>query len=119
MSGLQRATFHLLQKLDIHMLTYVGDILRVTRGKPGIEALGVVLLLLVALGVPFLWGKCCGGTEADWAGYHLDLHEPYWHQPKARKVVTLLVPECAPRESCKTGRHAVGAWSHAFCLCSP
>lgn len=35
----------------------------------------MILLFLVALGVPFSWGKCQGGLVAGWVGYQVDLKQ--------------------------------------------
>ena len=73
MSGVQRAVFHLLGQQKVFMLTYVDDILWLVSGKPAMDAIAVVLLFLVALGMPLSWRKCEGGVKVDWVGYHLDL----------------------------------------------
>ena len=44
MSGVQRATMHLLGQKLLFMLTYVDDILWLAKGKEAKEAIAVVLL---------------------------------------------------------------------------
>eukprot|EP00974_Lingulodinium_polyedra_P114181 11054769-Lingulodinium_polyedra.AAC.1 len=37
--------------------------------------MGMIILILVSLGVPFRWDKFRGGTSFSWVGYWVDLHE--------------------------------------------
>ena len=56
-------------------MTYVDDILLMARGREAAEALAVALLFMAAMGLPFSWKKCHGGTCTDWVGYHLDIQK--------------------------------------------
>ena len=64
---------HLLGQKLVFVLTYVDDILWLAKGKEAKEAIAVVLLFLVAIGVPFSCSKCKGGLSTDWVGYNVDL----------------------------------------------
>lgn len=73
MAGLQRAARYLMGRKRQFMLTYVDDILWLAKGKDAKEAIAVILLFLVAVGLPFSWDKCKGGLSTVWVGYSIDL----------------------------------------------
>ena len=62
-------------RVPIDILLYVDDHIMLTSSKAGIVLSGMLIYFLVALGVPWRWDKCRGGTEVDWIGYWADL----WH----------------------------------------
>ena len=57
----------------LEILLYVDDHITLACDKAGIVLSGALLYFLVALGVPWRWDKCRGGTQVDWIGYWLDL----------------------------------------------
>ena len=60
---------------DQDMLLYSDDFLITAGRKEEIIDLAGVLLLWVALGVPWKWRKFRGGFEAEWIGYHVDFSD--------------------------------------------
>ena len=54
------------------MLLYSDDFLMTAGTQSEMMDLAVVLLLWVALGVPWKWKKFRGGFKAEWIGYHVD-----------------------------------------------
>jgi hypothetical protein len=59
----------------MEFLLYVDDWLILATGKEEIILAGAILHLLSALGVPWRWDKCRGGTQVEWIGYWADLWE--------------------------------------------
>ena len=57
---------------DQDMLLYSDDFLMTAGRKREMVDLAGVLLLWVALGVPWKWKKFRGGFEAEWIGYQID-----------------------------------------------
>jgi hypothetical protein len=57
----------------LDVLLYVDDLLILAGDKAGIIFAGVLIYFLMALGVPFRWDKCRGGTQVEWIGYWADL----------------------------------------------
>lgn len=75
MSGLQRATFYLLGRAEVFLLTYVDDLLWIVRGSAAMDSTAVALFFLVMVGLPMSWRKCKGGISVDWVGYHINLEK--------------------------------------------
>ena len=67
MGGLQRATFYLLGRLALFILTYVDDILLLARGREATQALAVALLLMAAMGLPFLGRNVTAANSQIWS----------------------------------------------------
>ena len=70
--GIQRAVYYLSGSHALFLLVYVDDLIFVIRGE-ALEVVAVAFLFMVAIGVPFSWRKCKGGTKAKWVGYTVDL----------------------------------------------
>ena len=52
---------------------YVDDFLIIAGSQAQVEAMGLIIFILVALGTPFRWDKFRGGVEIEWIGLWTDL----------------------------------------------
>ena len=56
----------------LEVLLFVDDVLFNAKRAQEIIDVGVLLLILEALGVPFKWTKFRGGIATDWIGYRVN-----------------------------------------------
>lgn len=57
----------------LELLLYVDDFAIIAKSPDQVDAIGFMVFVLSAVGVPFSWKKFRGGTRLVWIGYWMDL----------------------------------------------
>ena len=74
-AGVVRAATSMTGKRPHTLLTYVDDLLFMSKGLEGMKAIWICLLFMLVVGSPFSWHKFGGGLQAEWIGFEINVKE--------------------------------------------